>query len=252
MTSSEPGGKSWKIAIMVWRARSPTPLRSRSTSSRQSARASAYWPEAARASASWNLRFRSSGLVGQGGAGGLDAAGVLGLEPEDQFGLEPLGFRLEEALAFHGDDRGLGLVEPALLQGDPCQPDLGRDQVGVERQHHVVLRLGGLRVGRFQPAASATIRSAGVGSNRSSQARIADSDWTPMKPSTAWPSRTPNTAGIDRTPNCIASSDSLVGVDLGQHELTAVLLGEPLQQRTEHLAGSAPLGPEVDHHRHFR
>ncbi len=47
--------------------------------------------------------------------------------------------------------------------------------------------------------------------------------------------------------------DQLVGVhiDLGEHDPAGVLLGQALQDRAELLAGPAPLGPEVDDHRHL-
>ena len=42
-----------------------------------------------------------------------------------------------------------------------------------------------------------------------------------------------------------------VDVDLGEHPRPAALVGEPLQQRRELLARLAPLGPQVDQHRHL-
>ena len=47
--------------------------------------------------------------------------------------------------------------------------------------------------------------------------------------------------------------DQLVGVDvdLGEDDPAGVLLGQALQDRAELLARAAPLGPEVDHHRHL-
>jgi hypothetical protein len=40
-----------------------------------------------------------------------------------------------------------------------------------------------------------------------------------------------------------------VDVDLGELELALAGLGLALEHGTEHAAGSAPGGPEVDHHR---
>ena len=110
---------------MVWRAFSPIPLRSRSTSSRQRARASAYWPAAARASASWNFRFRSSGLAARAARAASTPPACSGLKPQRQLGLELLGLGLEKPVPLQAENPRLGLVEPALLQGDPRQPDLG-------------------------------------------------------------------------------------------------------------------------------
>ena len=93
------------------------------------------------------------GVLGERRAGGLDAAaGLPPLEPEGDLGLEPLGLGLEEPVpAFHVEDAGLGVLEAAVLQRDPRQADLCRYEVGVERQGHVVLGLGGPGVRRLEP-----------------------------------------------------------------------------------------------------
>ena len=174
---------------------------------------------------------------GQGRSHGFDAAGLPGLTAEDQLGLDSFGFGLEKPAPLQPGDPGLGVLEPPLFQGDPCQPDLGRGQVGIEHERRVVLRLGGPGSVRSKRLASAAITSAGAGKSRSSQVRMTDSGCTPTKASTAWPSRKANTAGIDRTPNCTGQFGIALRVHLGQHESAVVLLRQLFQDRAQHPAG---------------
>ena len=141
---------------MVWRAFSPIPLRSRSTSSRQSARASAYWPAAARASASWNFKFEVVGIGGQGCAGGLDAAaGLLGLEAQRQLGLDLLG---------------LGLEKPAPLQARESAPV--RPRAAPARARSAPARSGPPVRSGSSARAALYFASAAFGSDRSNCARL--------------------------------------------------------------------------------
>ncbi len=243
------------MAIMVWRARSATSvLRWRSTRSRQIARASAYCPAAARASASWNLSSGSSGCSAR-------AARVASTLPP---ACRPWSRRTISALSrsasgsrypflrLHLEDASLGVLQAAVGQGDPRQADLRLRQVGVERQRRAVLGLGGPGIFGLQPA-----RLGGEPLGRGRQ--------QPLEPGADGRLRLDADEAIDHltVPHREDGRDRphaeirrqaglALGVDLGQHELTAVFVGQSLQHRAERPARAAPLGPEVDHDRNFR
>ena len=161
------------MATMVWRAFSPIPLRSRSTSSRQRARASEYCLDGGEGLGQGELEVQVVRAGGECGPRGLDAAGTLGLEAERQLGLEPLGLGLEEAATFQRGDRRRGVLDPSLGQGDAGQADLGLGQVGLERQRLAVPGLGGTGIRVLEPACPArrATRPRSAGAGRSSSAR---------------------------------------------------------------------------------
>ena len=97
------------------------------------ARASSYWPAAARASASWNFKFGSSGLAARAARAVSTLPTPASLKPERQLGLDLLCLGLEKPAALEAEDPGLGVLEPPLLERDPRQTDLGSGQIGVER-----------------------------------------------------------------------------------------------------------------------
>ena len=81
--------------------------------------------------------------------------------------------------------------------------------------------------------------------------RGCSSGMAPLNSATSWPCHTAFTAGMPCTRRPWASARVGVDVDLGQHPRAAALRGEPLEHRRQLLARPAPLGPEVEDHRHL-
>ena len=148
------------------------------------------------------------------------------------------------------EDPSLCLLEPALLQRDPRQPDLRRGSVGVESQ-----------VPRCIFPRPPSGRSLPVTSLRGELSRPAwaragrATSGSPTRAGHRRSRRRPCRRERQRPPGSTARqierpARARVGIDLGQHELAVVLLRQLLEHRAQHAARAAPRGPEVDHHRH--
>ena len=110
--------------------------------------------------------------------------------------------------------------------------------------------------GRALPASPAAIKSwaccslpsQGLGRYLSSISRTWVSGWAPTNPSTGWPSLMTITVGRLRTPSCWAIICCSSALTLASRKSPAYSLASSFQQRHQHLAGLAPVRPEIHHH----